>query len=820
VFLKKLLIISFTLFVIISFASIPVYSQAATSMNTITMHGYLYKSNGDPAKGAHKIVVKVYDSRTGGIALFSEEHNATVKDDGSYFVVIGDGYQPGTTTPTNGIPTTAFSGDNWFIELKVDSDTAMSPRARITSAPNAINATFLGGFLSSAYARYDSAGTFTENLIFQGDANFTGTFQLNGQDISTLYAPSNHTHNASDITAGTLDDARLSTNVAKMNSSINPTSDNSYDLGSGSFEWRNMYIDGTAHIDSIELGGVTRTSWPTATGDNLGNHTCTQNLNLNSNYLYNGGGSYSGDVAFGDDAIPRSNASYDLGTSSYRWNRLHVNGIYLNGSYRTSWPSGGVTGSGSSGRLALWSGSSTLTSNSSITYTSSSIACGTSASSSYKVYGYYSSSSYGYLGSSSYAIYGRRSSGNTLYTNTGSSSYSNHYAYTVSSSSQNNIAPDMSGWGGVGHRSVRYHWRYIVGDYLYYDTGNYSFDTYDDLELLQNIKGSTVYDPLLKNHITYQDEDTQPLCVQNYEDIAKDEDAERFHDVGRWVGLLQGAVRQLDNETDERIDRLTERTEILAKVVDTEFNIKTKAKEKIFDFGSIDVEKKDIWINYSDEFKNKLQSIKPVLTITPISPDAEVRVIEKTSNGFRISSSKTGFELDWSAMAKVVTEYISNVEHIDDVLYKEKESIPEDKYPVLMPDPEKTKDSLGIVKIQDYEYEINVPASAKVLPKVMEIRTPGDADYIKMNYTLTEEQLEYYQSTVEWGLYRWSGNRWSLVKNFEWQHDKPLPKYCRSDLKLEENWSKAMQLPAPRFETTNWVAVKKTVEDNNFEATE
>ena len=44
--------------------------------------------------------------------------------------------------------------------------------------------------------------------------------------------------------------------AADINSHIIPNTDATYDLGSGSQEWRNIYIDGTANIDTINLNGT------------------------------------------------------------------------------------------------------------------------------------------------------------------------------------------------------------------------------------------------------------------------------------------------------------------------------------------------------------------------------------------------------------------------------------------------------------------------------------------------------------------------------------------------------------------------------------
>ena len=80
--------------------------------------------------------------------------------------------------------------------------------------------------------------TVTGNLDVTGNLEVTGTTTFNGGTL-------------------TLGDA-ASDNVvfgADVNSHIIPNTDDTYDLGSSSQEWRNLYIDGTANIDTLSVSG-------------------------------------------------------------------------------------------------------------------------------------------------------------------------------------------------------------------------------------------------------------------------------------------------------------------------------------------------------------------------------------------------------------------------------------------------------------------------------------------------------------------------------------------------------------------------------------
>ena len=81
------------------------------------------------------------------------------------------------------------------------------------------------------------------NLTVGGNLVVTGTTTFNGGTL-------------------TLGDS-ASDNVvfgADVDSSIIPDDDDTYDLGSSSQQWRNLYVDGTAYIDALDLNGTAITS--------------------------------------------------------------------------------------------------------------------------------------------------------------------------------------------------------------------------------------------------------------------------------------------------------------------------------------------------------------------------------------------------------------------------------------------------------------------------------------------------------------------------------------------------------------------------------
>ena len=81
------------------------------------------------------------------------------------------------------------------------------------------------------------------NLTVAGNATVTGTTTFNGGTI-------------------TLGDAATDNVVfgADVDSSIIPDDDDTYDLGSASQQWRNIFIDGTAEVDTLSIDGTAITS--------------------------------------------------------------------------------------------------------------------------------------------------------------------------------------------------------------------------------------------------------------------------------------------------------------------------------------------------------------------------------------------------------------------------------------------------------------------------------------------------------------------------------------------------------------------------------
>jgi len=164
-------------------------------------------------------------SNTGG-----HKHDGTANE-GPVIGLIGDA---GETSPNNKV---LIDTTNNYIEFYVE--VSSNPVQQLYIADGAIipvtdSDVDLG--TSSLYFKnaYIDSITTTGNVAVGGNLTVTGTTTFNGGTI-------------------TMGDAATDNVVfgADVDSNIIPDDDDSYDLGSSSQEWRNLYIDGTANIDSL-----------------------------------------------------------------------------------------------------------------------------------------------------------------------------------------------------------------------------------------------------------------------------------------------------------------------------------------------------------------------------------------------------------------------------------------------------------------------------------------------------------------------------------------------------------------------------------------
>ena len=224
---KKLFFL-FAFILVLSFLN---YAQVPQMIN---YQGLLSDASGTALNGSYSIEFKIYDSPTGGTVLWSETQTVIVVD-GLFDVLLG------SVTP---IPYSVFDGADKYLSLKVGSDSEMTPRKRLVSI----------GYSLRAYEADKLDGKDAADFVQSGQENSVSTNMLQDNAVTTdKIAPK-----VLSSLSGVSNDGGNVNLVAGDNVTITPDDENN-----------EITIAATAGPG----------------GDNLGNHTATQNLNMNSHWV-------------------------------------------------------------------------------------------------------------------------------------------------------------------------------------------------------------------------------------------------------------------------------------------------------------------------------------------------------------------------------------------------------------------------------------------------------------------------------------------------------------------------------------------------------
>ena len=145
----------------------------------INYQGYLTSPGGAPVSTSVTLVVKLYNAATGGAALFSETQTVSVTN-GVFNVIIGS--VTALTLPFD-VP--------YYLGISVGADPEMTPRQALVASAYAIRA--LTAASADTATSANQLGGVAASQYLQTNGNGSGLTNLN----------------ASSITAGTLNNARL-----------------------------------------------------------------------------------------------------------------------------------------------------------------------------------------------------------------------------------------------------------------------------------------------------------------------------------------------------------------------------------------------------------------------------------------------------------------------------------------------------------------------------------------------------------------------------------------------------------------------------------
>ena len=133
-------------------------NSAHAAINTqIPFYGTLNDTVGSPLTGTYDMVFRIYDSASGGTLLDTSTHtvgngNVITVTDGEFNVLLGSG----TGNALDGID---FNSSSIYVGLTVESDSEMTPRERLGSAPYSFNSDALDGLDSTEFLRTNATGT-------------------------------------------------------------------------------------------------------------------------------------------------------------------------------------------------------------------------------------------------------------------------------------------------------------------------------------------------------------------------------------------------------------------------------------------------------------------------------------------------------------------------------------------------------------------------------------------------------------------------------------------------------------------------------------
>ena len=109
------------------------------------------------------------------------------------------------------------------------------------------------------------------------------------------------------------------TAIGQFDSDLIPDTDGTYNIGAATSEWNNLFIDGTAHIDTLDVDGNAGVIGNlTVTGNSIFNGNVTLGSADDDNIVFNG--------RIDNSLIPDNDGAFDLGTSTLEWRDLFLDG--------------------------------------------------------------------------------------------------------------------------------------------------------------------------------------------------------------------------------------------------------------------------------------------------------------------------------------------------------------------------------------------------------------------------------------------------------------------------------------------------------------
>jgi len=175
--------------------------------------------------------------------------------------------------------------------------------------------------MGTGYTRNDTTNNIADGNVINA-ADLDGEFDA----IVTALSTSGHTHDGTAAEGGPVTKIGPAQDIVISASIVSPKTDNALDLGTSTLEFKDLFLDGTAHIDTLDVDENANID---------GNLVVGGNLSVAGTTSFSGGtlnlGDGAGDsVVFGADVnssiIPNTDSTFDLGSDTQEWRDLFLDG--------------------------------------------------------------------------------------------------------------------------------------------------------------------------------------------------------------------------------------------------------------------------------------------------------------------------------------------------------------------------------------------------------------------------------------------------------------------------------------------------------------
>ncbi len=296
-------------FILVAFTS-QINAQA-----TLSFQGVIKNSDGTAVdNGNYSITFKLYETSSGGTAIWSETQGSVAVNGGIYSVLLGE------NTPLN-----AAFDKTYYLSMSVDGGAEIVPRIRLTSSPYAL--ALIGN--TNVFASDGNVGigtaTPTKKLEVIGDTKVDGDLEVTGDfNVTGAITGINYTNLTQDvITTGNMS-ADTITATGNFSGHLSKSGGINYDAIAGDHHFK---IDGTDKLvigsSEINMSAPLIINGSTQNGTNVykglycnngfcGNNSSFQSVSIKaSNYLFCPGVYVTSDQRIKKDFV-HTNAKADL----------------------------------------------------------------------------------------------------------------------------------------------------------------------------------------------------------------------------------------------------------------------------------------------------------------------------------------------------------------------------------------------------------------------------------------------------------------------------------------------------------------------------